>query len=351
MSSLAVGTMSGTSLDGLDIALCRFFESGNEWSYEIVDAQTISYPLVWMVKLRNAHLLSAEEFLILHNEYGRYTGDLILEFLRGKDHPELIASHGHTIFHQPDKKFTFQLGSGASVAASTGISTISDFRVLDIALGGQGAPLVPVGDHLLFTEFDYCLNLGGIANISFLEAGRRIAFDICPANIILNALAMQEGYPYDKDGQIGASGTINQSLLRQLNNLEYYQVKWPKSLGREWIENEIFPLLNGSGITVEDQAATIYDHIASQISRVIGHKGSVLVTGGGANNSFLINKLRTKTSSRIILPDQKLIDFKEALIFAFLGFLALKGQVNVYSSATGASQNHIGGAIYRIENL
>ena len=350
MNSLAVGTMSGTSLDGVDIALCRFFESGNGWSYEIVDAHTIAYPTVWMDKLRHAHQLSAEEFLILHNEYGRYTGDLINEFLRGKEHPELIASHGHTIFHQPDKQFTFQLGSGASIAASTGISTISDFRILDVALGGEGAPLVPVGDHLLFSEFGYCLNIGGFANISFQEAGRRIAFDVCPANIILNDLAMQMGYPYDKEGQIGASGTINESLLKQLNDLGYYHGKWPKSLGREWLENIIYPLLTGSGLTVADQAATIYDHIASQISRVLGNRGSVLITGGGANNLFLINKLRTKTSCRIVLPDQKLINFKEALVFAFLGVLAFKGQVNVYSSATGSSQNHIGGTIYRIEN-
>jgi anhydro-N-acetylmuramic acid kinase len=350
MNSLVVGTMSGTSLDGIDIALCRFSESDGGWSYEIVNNQTISYPAYWVDKLMNAPQLSAEEFLLLHNEYGRYTGEMINEFLSGKEPPQLIASHGHTIFHQPDRKFTFQLGSGASVAATTGISTIYDFRVLDIALGGQGAPLVPVGDQLLFKEFDYCLNIGGFANISFQEAGNRIAFDICPANILLNALANKNGYAYDNEGHIGASGTINESLLCQLNNIDYYLKKWPKSLGREWIEHEINPLLNASGITVEDQAATIYDHISHQISKIIGNKGAVLITGGGAKNSFLINKLRAKSKCRIIIPDHKLIDFKEAMIFAFLGLLALKGTINVYSSATGSSQNHIGGTIYHLEN-
>lgn len=350
MSSLAIGTMSGTSLDGIDIALCRFSEYGNSWSYEIVDAQTISYSKLWINKLSHAHLLSAEEFLMLHNEYGRYTGELIRTFLQGKEIPELIASHGHTIFHQPDKRFTFQLGNGASIAASTGISTISDFRNLDVALGGQGAPLVPFGDQLLFREFDYCLNIGGFANISFDKEGSRIAFDICPANIILNSLALQKGYQYDRDGILGESGTIDESLLQKLNSLGYYDLKWPKSLGKEWSDNHINPILSSSGISIEDQAATIYEHIADQISGATKTSGKLLITGGGANNRFLINKLRSKTLCKIILPDQKLIDFKEALIFALLGVLAFRGRVNVCASVTGSARDHIGGTIYNVTN-
>ena len=350
MSSLAIGTMSGTSLDGIDIALCRFSEYGNSWSYEIVDAQTISYSKLWINKLSHAHLLSAEEFLMLHNEYGRYTGELIRTFLQGKEIPELIASHGHTIFHQPDKRFTFQLGNGASIAASTGISTISDFRNLDVALGGQGAPLVPFGDQLLFREFDYCLNIGGFANISFDKEGSRIAFDICPANIILNSLALQKGYQYDRDGILGESGTVDESLLQKLNSLGYYDLKWPKSLGKEWSDNHINPILSLSGISIEDQAATIYEHIADQISGATKTSGKLLITGGGANNRFLINKLRSKTLCKIILPDQKLIDFKEALIFALLGVLAFRGRVNVCASVTGSARDHIGGTIYNVTN-
>jgi anhydro-N-acetylmuramic acid kinase len=349
MNILALGLMSGTSLDGIDLALCRFSATETGWNYEIISAQTVSYPNSWTEKLKNAPYLNAEAFLLLHNEYGRYSGELASEFLKGKQAPKLIASHGHTIFHQPENRFTFQLGNGASVAASSGITTISDFRNFDVALGGQGAPLVPLGDQMLFPEFSYCLNIGGFANISFGRDGSRMAFDICPTNIILNALAQQRGSSYDRDGQLGASGTINESLLNKLNCLDYYQRKIPKSLGREWVDHQIIPLLTNSGLTVEDQAATIYEHIAYQISSVTDGGGKLLVTGGGSKNLFLINQLRQKTSCQIVLPDEKLIDFKEALIFAFLGVLAFNGQVNVLSSVTGSDQNHIGGVIYHLK--
>jgi len=350
VKTLAIGTMSGTSLDGIDIALCSFSDSGKTWNYEIVEAQTIAYPDPWIEKLKGAHHLNAQEFLLLNNEYGRYTGELISKFLRGKDSPQLIASHGHTIFHQPEKKLTFQLGNGASLAAATGITTISDFRNFDVALGGQGAPLVPIGDQLLFPEYDYCLNIGGFANISFELNGVRIAFDIAPANIILNNLAQQSGYPYDQDGRMGAKGTVDESLLKKLNTLDFYDQKWPKSLGREWIDHQITPLLSASGLSIEDQASTIYEHIAHQISRVTGNTGRLLATGGGSKNKYLIDKLKHKTSCKIVLPDEKLIDFKEALIFAFLGVLAFHGRVNVLSSVTGSVQDHIGGIIYHRGN-
>ncbi|MEI6679074.1 MAG: anhydro-N-acetylmuramic acid kinase [Mariniphaga sp.] len=349
MTILALGLMSGTSLDGIDIALCRFSTTKAGWNYEIIAAQTVSYPNSWTEKLKNAPYLNAEAFLLLHNEYGRYSGELVSEFLKGKQAPKLIASHGHTIFHQPQNWFTFQLGNGASIAASTGITTISDFRNFDVALGGQGAPLVPVGDQMLFPEFSYCLNIGGFANISFERGESRLAYDICPANIILNALALQRGYSFDRDGRLGAAGTINESLLNKLNLLDYYQRKLPKSLGREWVDHQILPLLTNSGLSIEDQAATIYEHIAYQISSVTVGGGQLLATGGGSKNLFLIDRLRQKTSCQIVLPDEKLIDFKEAMIFAFLGVLAFNGQVNVQSSVTGSDRNHIGGVIYHIK--
>lgn len=346
----ALGIMSGTSLDGIDIALCRFSQFHDKWNYEIVDAETISYPPVWIEKLREAPNMKAEPFLMLHDEYGRYTGKLITEFLRGKEVPLLIASHGHTIFHQPDKKFTFQLGNGASIAATTQLTTVSDFRSFDVALGGQGAPLVPTGDQLLFSEFGYCLNIGGFANISFDQDGVRIASDVCPANIVLNELALQKGFAYDQDGRLGASGTISDSLLQQLNNLDFYRQKWPKSLGREWVDTQIMPLLSDSGLSIEDQAATFYEHIAFQISAIISNNGRLLATGGGSKNQFLINQLKLKTSCQVVLPDEKLIDFKEALIFALLGVLAYNGHINVRASVTGSRQDHIGGVIYTIGN-
>jgi len=350
MNSLAIGTMSGTSLDGIDIALCHFSESDDKWDYEIVDAQTISYSDFWIKKLKKAPQLKVEDFLFLHNEYGRYTGELILNFLRGKDVPDLVATHGHTIFHQPDKKLTFQLGNGASVAAITGITTVSDFRNFDVALGGQGAPLVPVGDQLLFSEFDYCLNIGGFANISFEKFGIRHAFDICPANIILNELAQHKGYNFDRDGHLGASGTINKSLLKRLNNLEYYRQNHPKSLGREWVDNQIVPILQQSGNSIEDQLASFYDHIAIQIAKVTSKSGRILITGGGAKNLFLLDRLREKTSCQLHIPEEILIDFKEALIFALLGVMSVNKRPNILSSVTGSVQNHIGGVIYSLEN-
>ncbi len=347
MKILAIGTMSGTSLDGIDIALCSFSESDKTWSYEIVEAETIAYPAFWTEKLQGAHNLNAQEFLLLNNEYGRFTGELISRFLRGKNSPQLIASHGHTIFHQPEKLLTFQLGNGASIAAATGFTTVCDFRNFDVALGGQGAPLVPVGDQLLFAEYDFCLNIGGFANISFDLNGVRVAFDIVPANIVLNDLAQQVGYAFDQDGRIGESGTVDESLLKRLNSLDFYTKEGPKSLGREWIAREITPLLAASGLTIEDQASTVYEHIVQQILRVIGNKGRLLATGGGSKNRYLIDKLKSKTTCEIVLPDEKLIDFKEALIFAFLGVLAYNGRINVRSSVTGSVQDHIGGIIYQ----
>ena len=348
MNTLAIGVMSGTSLDGIDIALCRFSNPSMLWRYEIIEAQTFNYPTIWIEKLREAPGLNAEDFLLLHNEYGRYTGGLVRKFLQGKEQPVIIASHGHTIFHQPERLLTFQIGNGASIAATTGIPTVSDFRNYDVALGGQGAPLVPVGDQLLFPEFDYCLNIGGFANISFENKGSRIASDISPANIVLNELAQQKGFSFDRDGHLGAGGTVDVSLLHRLNNLDFYQKKWPKSLGREWVDNQIFPLLRDSDLTIEDQAATIYEHIACQISAATGLSGQLLVTGGGAKNLFLIEKLKQKCKCHIVIPDEKLIDFKEALIFAFLGVLSFTGQINILSSITGSSRNHIGGIIYQV---
>jgi len=348
MNTISLGIMSGTSLDGLDLALCRFTGNNGKWQFEILDAQTIDYKSDWELRLRTAHKLGAEEFLLLHNEYGRFIGTMVNNFLGGRMIPDLISSHGHTIFHQPDKKFTFQLGNGASIAGTTNITTISDFRNLDIALSGQGAPLVPIGDKLLFPEYNYCLNIGGFANISFDIDGARIAFDICPANLVMNELASQKNRSYDKDGEIGALGKINQSLLDSLNSLGYYEQKWPKSLGREWVDKNLMPLLISSGLSVEDQAATFYEHIAYQISKVIGSSGKVLATGGGARNKFLIRKIMEKTNSQVILPNDQLIDFKEALIFAFLGVLAFYGRVNCLSSVTGAKKDNIGGTIYPI---
>ncbi len=348
MNYTSLGIMSGTSLDGVDFALSRFMEENDQWKYEILNAVTIPYTADWETKLRNAHTLNAFDFLLLHNEYGHYLGNLANNFLDKKPVPNIISSHGHTIFHQPDKGLTFQLGNGAVIAATTNITTVSDFRSFDVALGGQGAPLVPVGDKLLFRQFDYCLNLGGIANISFDADNLRLAYDICPVNQVLNHLASRKNKPFDKDGDIGALGKIDRELLDSLNNLDYYSKKYPKSLSREWIEKNINILLTGSGISVEDQLATFYEHISEQVSKAVFSNGSVIITGGGAKNKFLLKKLKEKLKCEIIIPDERLIDFKEAIIFAFLGVLRFIGHPNCLSSVTGAKMDSIAGNIYTI---
>jgi anhydro-N-acetylmuramic acid kinase len=345
MKITALGIMSGTSLDGIDLALCCF-DYSDKWNYRIIDAQTIPYPKDWIDKLTKAPLLKAEDILLLNNEYGRYTGSLVNEFLLQKITPDLICSHGHTIFHQPEKMFTYQLGNGASIAAVTGITTICDFRNLDVALGGQGAPLVPIGDKLLFQEYTFCINLGGFANISYDLGNQRIAFDICPVNIVLNELAEKKNLSFDKDGEIGKAGKLNEELLKLLNSLSYYHQEWPKSLGREWVEKNIMTLMSNSGLSIEDQAATYYEHISDQISRTVNTPGKILFTGGGTMNKFLLSKVRAKTKCEIIVPGENLISYKEALIFAFLGALNYTGRINCLSSVTGARHDSIAGTIF-----
>ena len=345
-SIIALGLMSGTSLDGIDLALCSFGNNESGWSFRIEDSETVPYSANWKRKLREAENRSAQDILLLHNEYARYTGEVINRFLDGKTKPELIASHGHTIFHQPEKHFTFQMGNGTVIAAETGIKTIADFRNMDIALGGQGAPLVPIGDRLLFTEYDYCLNLGGFSNISYEEGGQRIAFDIGPANIVLNFLSQQVGKEYDRNSLIAQSGKVNIALLNELNKLAFYREKPPKSLGKEWLDSELIPMLKKSSLTLPDQMRTLYEHIAIQIGEVIRNSGTMLVTGGGAHNPLLMERITACSKAEVIIPQNEIIDFKEALIFAFLGVLANEHQINCLAAVTGASRDNTGGTIH-----
>jgi anhydro-N-acetylmuramic acid kinase len=346
MKIISLGIMSGTSLDGVDLALCRFEENNGKWNFNILDALTFSYPDEWKTRLQSAHQLGSYDFILLHNEYGRFTGELVNRFLKGQPTPDLIASHGHTIFHQPEKRLTFQLGNGATIAAETGITTMCDFRNLDVALGGQGAPLVPIGDRLLFPEYEYCLNIGGFANISFESGTERLAYDICPVNIILNELASEKGLTFDKDGILGKSGKIDQNLLDKLNSLDYYQRSWPKSLGREWCEEKIIPILNNSSLCIEDRAATYYEHVAIQMGKTALNGGKILTTGGGAKNKYLIERIRHYSKCQIVIPEVKIVDFKEALIFAFLGVLSYFKQPNCLSSVKGAKFDNIGGIAF-----
>src|SRR5690606_23275424 len=200
----AIGLMSGSSLDGLDIAFVHFHENAAKWNFDIVYAECYPYSAEWINKLQSSVQLNALDYQLLYAEYGHYLGAAVNTFINEHQlqyQVQLIASHGHTTFHVPPK-MTAQLGDGAAIAAETGIPVISELRALDVALGGQGAPIVPIGDKLLFGEFDYCLNIGGIANVTTHTAGTYISFDVCAANRVLNLLASQAGKAYDEGGQM-----------------------------------------------------------------------------------------------------------------------------------------------------
>lgn len=343
--------MSGSSLDGVDVALCRFMKT-NSWVFSILRAETIPYPDEWIQKLKGATKLSGVELTQLDVEYGHYLGLLVKQFLSaGNENADIISSHGHTIFHQPDKRFTLQIGDGASIAAETGLPVVFDFRSGDVALGGQGAPLVPVGDKILFGEYDYCINIGGIANISFEESNQRIAFDICPANQLLNKLSEELNLEFDNDGLLARSGNISAELLNQLNAFSYYNSKTsgPKSLGNQQIAEYFFPLLHSASISIEDKLCTCTEHIAQKISETVNRENSavqkILLTGGGAFNKFLVDLLKEKTHHEIILPSEEIIKFKEALVFAFLGVLRMRNEINILKSVTGASRDSVGGVV------
>ncbi|VXB91168.1 MULTISPECIES: anhydro-N-acetylmuramic acid kinase [Chryseobacterium] len=343
----AIGLMSGTSLDGLDICFANFWKENSSWKFEIIKAETIPYPKVLEEKLRNSIHLSSQDLLALHSEYGFYLGEITKDFITKNQLSDidLIASHGHTVFHQPQRKFTLQIGDGRAIKLQTQIPVIYDFRSQDVLLGGNGAPLVPIGDELLFSDYDACLNLGGFSNISFKINQERIAFDIAPVNIVLNKLVQEFGQDYDENGNLSRKGNINPQLLEQLNSLEFYALSHPKSLGIEWCNANVFPLF--SGIENLDVLATFTEHAAEQISNIFNihqfHK--VLFTGGGTYNQFLIEKIKSKTNTEIIIPEKQIIDFKEALIFAFMGVLRLNNETNVLASATGSSYNHSSGII------
>lgn len=341
--------MSGTSLDGVDIAACRFWYTNNNWCFAIEHATTSPYTTEWKKQLQLLVNASAREIAKMHFDYGRLIGRLVRQFHEetGFD-AEFISSHGHTVFHDPGSGYTTQIGSGAAIAATCDLPVVCDFRSTDVCLGGQGAPLVPIGDELLFGNVDACLNLGGFSNISLNREGQRIAFDICPVNTVLNLLSHEAGMEYDMDGKLASCGKIIPVLLDALNNLGYYSQNPPKSLGTEWVDSEIIPLLMLRSEISADKLRTFTEHAAFQISNTLDslHVSQVLLSGGGAFNHFLVRRIMDQTSSEIIIPEVNLINYKEALVFAFLGLLRWIGETNCLASATGAVTDNIGGAVY-----
>lgn len=343
-----LGLMSGTSLDGLDVAYCIFEKTGTEWSYRIVEAFTYVYPKVWQERLAQLHELNAEEMTALDISYGKWTGKMVNEFLNSYklEKPDFIGSHGHTVFHNPKAGYTLQIGNGAAIAAITACKTISDFRTQNVVLGGQGAPLVPIGDKALFGDKDACLNLGGFANISYQDQGSRIAFDICPANIVLNPLAKTLGMDYDKNGDLARDGKVIVELLEELNGLSFYQEMAPKSLGIEWVKENVNTILNQCQASKNDILCTLCEHIALQIATCLHGFNNVMVSGGGVWNAFLMERIKANTILEIHVPEHKLVDYKESLIFAFLAVLRDRNEVNCLASVTGAKKDHSSGIIH-----
>jgi anhydro-N-acetylmuramic acid kinase len=344
-----IGLMSGTSLDGLDIAYCEFNNNMGKWDYVTPHAETIPYSEDWSGRLSSLSCSSASVLASADHAYGHLLGKLTRDFIEKHNiKPEFISSHGHTIFHQPGHGFTLQIGNGAAIKARTGLPVICDFRSGDVANGGQGAPLVPAGDKLLFSEFDFCLNLGGFANISFDRNNERIAFDICPVNIVINSLARKEGLSFDIDGRLARRGRVDTCLLGQLDNIPYYLQTGPKSLGIEWVEENIFPVLDGSGLSNEDILSTYCTHIAHQIAHTTGKDNTkkLLVTGGGAHNIYLVSLIESLINPQLIKPNILTVNFKESIIFAFLGVLRWRNEINCLKTVTGARQDGSYGAIY-----
>ncbi|PHS54610.1 MAG: anhydro-N-acetylmuramic acid kinase [Lutibacter sp.] len=344
-----IGVMSGTSLDGIDIAYVKISHTAN-YSFQIIKATTVSYTNEWKLALKNGFHLAGEDLTKLDANYGLHLGEVIQNFIIENNIPtiDFIASHGHTIYHNPAEKYTLQIGNGPYISSITGIKTICNFRVQDIALGGQGAPLVPIGDQLFFSNYDYCLNLGGFSNISLTNNNQRIAFDICPVNIVLNHYVTPLNLEYDDKGSIASSGSIDTNLLKELNALPFYDNDKPKSLGYEFIVECIFPIIDKYNLNLKDILRTFVEHIAIQISNKIDSNAykTILITGGGSYNLFLIDRIQSFTKTKLIIPNNSIINYKEALVFALLGFLKEEGKNNCLKSVTGASKDHSSGIIF-----
>ncbi|WP_411031557.1 anhydro-N-acetylmuramic acid kinase [Spongiimicrobium sp. 3-5] len=349
-----IGLMSGTSLDGLDLAYCHIWKTDHKWEFEILNTKSISYDAAMRNKLKNSIDLAADDLLLFNNSYGTWLGQKSKEFINENNlEVDFIASHGHTTHHQPKKGLTYQIGSGQHLANECGLKVVCDFRSNDIALGGEGAPLVPIGDRLFFENFDFCLNLGGISNISFEHQGKRIAYDIGLANMILNHITQKIDLAYDAGGKLASTGQINQTMLQRLNDLPYYSLPFPKSIGYEWFVEEVVPIVEETHDSIPNLLCTGIHHICEQVAKEIKanapkNNNSLFVAGGGALNDFMIQTLQAKLGSEteVAVTSNTLIEFKEALVFGLMGVLRIEGEPNVLCSVTGAKRDSCSGVIY-----
>lgn len=361
MNYSAIGLMSGSSLDGLDIVWATFQEENSQWSYRIKKSECIPFSAEMRHRLQEATKLDAQSYLLLHTDFGHYCGQAVNRFLEGFNEddfkPQVIGSHGHTTFHLPAQKMTHQLGDGAAISAITKLDVVSDLRAADVALDGQGAPIVPIGEKYLFRNFRYFMNIGGICNVS-VHAGEQVAaFDVAPANRVMNMLAGEVGKPYDEDGALGALGRVDEHLLHTLNSLSYYAQPHPKSLANDFGTSVVYPLIKAAGLSVTDAAATFYEHIAEQTVKALqpfgtGSKEEILLTGGGALNTYLVGRLTERLQEsgiEAVVPDKDTLNYKEALIMAFIAVLRLRNDVTVLHTVTGASRDTCGGGLWSVK--
>lgn len=343
--------MSGTSLDGVDLVYLILVRDST-WNFQVLSTQTVPYSHAWKNRLAQAMSLNQEQLETLNTEYTQLLAQIINDFVSKNNSTNLVAvcSHGHTIYHDPAQGKTLQIGNLPALASLVKQRVVCDFRTQDVKLGGQGAPLVPIGDALLFSQYTHCLNLGGFANISFDQNQRRVAYDICPVNVVLNRYALSLGMDYDAGGAFAKAGKVHSRVLKKLNDLPFYKQPYPKSLGMEWVNQNIWQLLDVITGT-NDKLATFVEHVAIQITKQFNDEATVLITGGGAYNAFLIARLQKHSKAQFVIPNANITEFKEAIIFALLGVLKLRNEPNCLASVTGAPHNHSSGVIYPYEEI
>lgn len=364
----ALGLMSGSSLDGLDIAYCQFEIEKKEGDqlyvhdWDVLEAETIGFSESWQARLSQLPTQTALVFAKTHTYLGHYFGDIVNDFInRYQIEPDFIATHGHTIFHDPMGRMTIQIGDSSAMAAKTGFPVISNFRNQDIAIDGQGAPVAPIIDKYLLPGHDFYLNLGGIANITTIVPNKIIAFDICPANQLLNALANRLNLEYDEGGQIAAAGKVLPDLLKEINRADFYRISYPKSLDNKWSQTAILSKITEDPTAIPDQLCTFVEHIAYQIAfaikqvirkeKVEKEQLSLLATGGGAFNVYLMERLQHHCNQvanvEVVIPNPDIIQFKEAALMAWMGVMRAENVPNVLKTVTGAKRDTINGAIHQ----
>ena len=358
-----VGLMSGSSLDGADLAWCTFQFAEDDpaklVSWTLHRGVTIPYDEGWQQRLRNAPALSGRGLWLLHTELGLHYGHMLRTFVDElPEKVDFIASHGHTVFHYPDQHTTTQIGDGAAIAAVLNMPVIDQFRTQDMALGGQGAPLAPLADRYFFPEYFACLNLGGISNISIKTDRGYVAFDVGGANQVLDAMMQEIGKDYDENGQLARTGQLIPALKQAADALSFHAQQPPKSLGNDWVRERLLPLFKDQQYALEDRLHTYCHHVAGQIAASLHQvaknenieltdQQQLLVAGGGGFNGFLcecIAAVIQPVQLEIAAPD--IIAFKEAALMALAGALRWQQQPNVIPSVTGASRAAVGGAIH-----